>query len=73
MCFTAIKSVSLAHADVAIDILKLLLKEGGKDSKVASPIRLVIVLSMTYAEAKGRTLEEMQKLLTNDVRSQTLH
>uniref|UniRef100_A0AC35TQN5 SERPIN domain-containing protein n=1 Tax=Rhabditophanes sp. KR3021 TaxID=114890 RepID=A0AC35TQN5_9BILA len=73
MCSAANKSVPLAHADVAINTLKLLLKEDDKESKVVSPISLVIALSMVYAGAKGKTLEEMQKLLANDAPAEGLH
>uniref|UniRef100_A0AC35TI98 SERPIN domain-containing protein n=1 Tax=Rhabditophanes sp. KR3021 TaxID=114890 RepID=A0AC35TI98_9BILA len=73
MCSLANKNIPLAHADVGINTLKLLLKENDKESKVISPISLVIALSMAYAGAKEQTLKEMHKLLVNEGSDQDLH
>uniref|UniRef100_A0AC35TS27 SERPIN domain-containing protein n=1 Tax=Rhabditophanes sp. KR3021 TaxID=114890 RepID=A0AC35TS27_9BILA len=73
MCSTANKTIPLAHANIAINILKLLVEENEKEAHVISPTSLVIALSMVYAGAKEKTLEEMHKLLADKESCQGLH
>jgi len=57
------REIVKAHTTFAIDLYKILLKNNARQNEFLSPYSISTILGLTTAGARGRTAEEMSKVL----------